>query len=144
MVRGQKRKELLSPSEIQSLQDEKRELEATKQEIAAGAGDGRMNAASLDQQIRKIDDAIQERTPDKPSGVQKDRLWKEEKELEERIAEGMPSRYEMRKPTENPGAVRKHMEWCRRNQADIERYVQIQRTLRPQEPKSIEVLRREK
>jgi len=130
------------------LQDEKQEIQATINELEGGAGAGSagsaINVGSLKQQMASLDRAIEERTPEKIHGVTKDRLWKEEKDLEAKIADGMPSRYEMRKPTENPGAVRKHMEWCKRNQQNIERYVQIQRILKPMEPKSIEVLRRDK
>lgn len=138
------KKEYLSLSEVQNLQDEKRELEATVREIEGGAGDGRVDAVRIKQEIRMLETAIGDRTPEKVSGPQKDRLCSEEKDLEKVIATGMPTRYEMARPTKNPGAVRKHMEWCKRNQASIERYVEIQRKIRPMEPKSIEVLRREK
>ena len=145
---GKKKQEFLSPSEVQSLRDEKQELQATLNELQNGAGSGTsgsgINIAGIKGEMARIDKAIEERTPEKPSSITKDRLEKEEKALEERIAEGMPTRDEMARPTKNPGAVRKHMEWCKRNQASIERYVQIQRTLRPMEPKSIDVLRREK
>ena len=134
----------MSPSEVQSLQDEKRELEATEREIQEGAGDGRIDASRIRKEISRIDNAIGERTPERVSGTRETSLKKEEESLELKIAEGMPTRDEMMRPTKNPGAVRKHIEWCKRNQASIERYVQIQRTLRPLEPKSIEVLRREK
>ena len=143
MTRG-KKKEYLSPTEVQSLQEEKRELEATVREIESGAGDGRIDVSGIRKEISKLDNAIGDRTPDKVYGVQKDKLAKEERELEAAIADGMPTRDEMARPTKNPGAVRKHMEWCKRNKGTIDRYVQIQRQLRPMEPKSIEVLRREK
>jgi hypothetical protein len=129
---------------MQSLQEEKRELETTVREIEDGAGDGRIDSTRIKAEILRIDNVIGEGTPNKIYGVQKDKLAKEEKELESRIGEGMPTVDEMRRPTRNPGAVRKHMEWCKRNQANIERYVEIQRQLRPLEPKSIEVLRRER
>ena len=134
----------MSPSEVQSLQDEKRELEATEREIQDGVGDGRIDATRIRNEIRKIDNVIGDRTPERVSGSRETSLRREEEALESKIADGMPTRDEMARPTKNPGAVRKHMEWCKRNQASIERYVQIQRQLRPLEPKSIEVLRREK
>lgn len=149
MVRGQKKqKEYLSPSELINLNDEKAELRSTLKELEEGAGSGNrgseVQAGQLNREIARIDNAINERTPVKARGIEKDALLKEEKELEEAIAAGMPTRFEMRRPTENPGAVRKHMEWGKRNQSRIERYVKIQRILRPMEPKSIEVLRKDK
>lgn len=147
MVRGQKKtQEYLSPSEHQALNDEKQELRATIKEIEEGAGEG-SRSVSVDQlrkEEAKIDRMISERTPVNVRAIEKDKLAKEEKELEEAIAEGMPTRYEMQQPSKNPGAVRKHMEWDRRNFKNISRYVQIQRILRPMEPKSIEVLRKER
>ena len=144
-ARGTKKKpELLSPTGVQNLQEEKREIDATIREVESGVGDGRIDVGKLKGESRRLEDEIHERTPAKTTGITKDRLVKEESELEDKIAEGMPTRYEMQQPTKNPGVVRKHMEWCKRNQANIERYVQIQRTIRPFEPKSIEVLRKEK
>ena len=129
------------------LKGEQQELQSTINEIESGAGQGTkasINVAGLKQQMNQIGRAIEERTPATPRGVRKDSLASEEKLLEGKIAEGMPTRDEMRRPHRNPGAVRKHMEWSKRNQARIERYVEIQRTLRPMEPKSIDVLRKEK
>ena len=139
-----KKKELLSPAGIQSLQEEKRDIDSLVKEVEDGAGDGRIDLGKLRAESRRLGEAIEDRSPEKTTGLTKDKFIKEEKELEVKIAEGMPTRYEMQQPTKNPGAVRKHMEWCKRNQSNIERYVQIQRTIRPFEPKSIEVLRKEK
>ena len=150
MTRGQKKpkQEFLSPSEIQNLQEEKHELQSTIKELEGGAGVGSAGAAidisGLKRQVSRIDHVIEERTPERVRGLDKDRMAKEESALEERIAAGMPTRDEMRYPTKNPGAVKKHMEWCRRNENDISRYVEIQSRLRPNDPKSIEVLRRDK
>jgi len=98
----------------------------------------------LKNEINRIGAAIHHGTPGNIRAIEKDKLIKEEKELEDAIAKGMPTFYEMRQPTKNPGAVRKHMAWSRRNKQNIARYKQIQRILRPLEPKSIEVLRKEK
>ena len=146
MTRGQKKREYLSPSELQGLNDERAELQSVKKEMAEGAGIGARQAdvSMIDKQIAGIDRAIEERTPEKIHGLVKDKVYKEEEALEAKIALGMPTRDEMRFPTKNPGAVRKHMEWCKRNEGNISRYVAIQRQLRPMEPKSIEVLRKEK
>lgn len=143
----QKVQQLLSQTEIEGLQDEKKELQSTLREIESGAGQGTsrgVDVGMLKKQIASIDAAIAGGTAATPRAVDKERLVKEEKELEDKIAKGMPTQYEMRYPTKNPGAVRKHMEWSKRNQSFIERYVQIQRILRPFEPKSIENLRAEK
>jgi hypothetical protein len=129
---------------VQNLQDEKRELEATLREVEGGAGDGRVNVGAIKGEIQSLDTAIHERTAPKTTIITRDRLVIEEKELEKAIAEGMPTQDEMRRPSRNPGAVRKHLAWNERNLQRIERYVEIQRTLRPLEPKSIEVLRKEK
>lgn len=137
----------MSPSERQSLEGEKKELETTLSEVE-GAGRGtpaeQIDRSRLKGEIAKIDSAIQARTPGRVVGSQKDKLAKEEKALEAEISSGMPSWYEMRKPSRNPGAVRKHMHWCDRNQSNIERYREIQRTLRPEDPKSIENLRKDR
>ena len=126
------------------MQDEKRELESTLREVESGAGDGRVNVGAIKGEIQSLDNAIHERTAPKTTIITRDRLAAEEKELEKAIAEGMPTRDEMRRPSRNPGAVRKHLEWNKRNLDNIERYVEIQRILRPMEPKSIDVLRKEK
>ena len=147
MTRGQKKqREFLSPSELQGLKDEQAEIRSVIKEVEEGAGTGSKQAdvGQLNREVRRIDKVIEERMPEKIHGIAKDNMAKEEKALEERIAEGMPTRDEMRYPTKNPGAVRKHMEWDKRNAANISRYVYIQRQLRPDEPKSIEVLRKEK
>ena len=148
MVRATKKKdEYLSQSERMGLEQDKKELEQTLAE-AEGSGIG-TQAEGIDRdrlrgEIKRLDVAIGERTPTKPRGPEKDKLVLEEKEIEKQLMEGMPSWYEMRKPSMNPGAVRKHMAWCERNTPAIERYRQIQRILRPMEPKSVESLRKEK
>ena len=65
-------------------------------------------------------------------------------EIEDRLVVGMPTRYEMDHPARCPGAVRKHLAWLSRNNPLIERYVEIQKILRPEEPKSVEALRKDK
>ena len=148
MVRGKGKSQYLSQSELESLKEEKKELANALAEVQEGAGIGtagsQIDLSRLKRDMGRLDAAIEAGTAPTPRAVEKDRLVKEEQELEEAIAQGMPTQYEMRKPSLNPGAVRKHMEWGVRNQKDIQRYVEIQRILRPHEPKSIENLRREK
>jgi len=148
MVRPKKKTtEYLSPAERVSLESEKKELETTltaMQDSGRGTPAEQIDTDRIKGEIKRLDVAIEERTPARVRSTDKDKLIKEEKDLEEKIAEGMPSWFEMRKPSMNPGAVRKHMRWCERNAARIERYRTIQRMLRPFEPKSIEALRKEK
>ena len=153
MVRGKgttaapKVKEYLAPSAVQDLRDEQKEINSVIREVESGAGAGTRGAvevSALKRQSQAIDRTIEERTAPTARGIQKDKLLAEEKELEDQLSLGMPTRYEMAQPTKNPGAVRKHMEWDKRNAHLIRRYVEIQRILRPMEPKSIEVLRKDK
>lgn len=141
-----KKQEYLSPSEREGLESEKRDLEHTLSEAESfgSGGAAQVDTSRLRSEINRLDVAIGERTPGQVRGIQKDKLVKEETEIEEKLVEGMPSWYEMRQPTKNPGAVRKHMAWCTRNKPLIERYREIQRILRPLEPKSVESLRKEK
>ena len=140
-------KEYLSPTERENLQSEKRDLENTLKDME-GYGIGTAGAAidksAITREISMLGNAIDERTAPTPRAVEKDRLVKEEKSLEDAIALGMPTWYEMNKPTRNPGAVRKHMAWSDRNKLNIKRYRQVQRILRPLDPKSIESLRKER
>ena len=141
-------KQYLSNSEVESLTDEKRELEVALNELKSGAGAGsagaQVDVAKIERDIKRIDNAIEEGRAPVARGIEKDRLAAEERELEDELRQGMPTQWEMRKPSLNPGAVRKHMQWGERNFARIKRYVEIQKILRPHEPRSIENLRKEK
>ena len=141
-----KPKKLLSQREIEGLNDEKRELELSLNDNEYGKGTQaeQTDKTKTQYEIKKLDHAIHEGSPGKVRAIEKDKLAKEEEALEKEIATGIPTWYEMNQPTKNPGAVRKHMAWSFRNKANIKRYKQIQRMLRPFEPKSIEVLRKEK
>lgn len=148
MVRGSgKMKELLSASEKENLLDQKRELQdSIKDATMYGKGTAaeQIDQAKAQKQIDNIDKAIADREPPKVKGSQKDALVAEVEQLEAEIREGMPTRDEMRYPARNPGAVRKHMGWSSRNAQKIERYRYLQRLLNPDDPRSIENLRREK
>ena len=150
MVRGQHKatKQYLSQSEVEAMQEEKRELNVALAEVEQGAGAGTqgsgVDVSKIKREIKRVDDVIEAGKAPIARGIEKDRLAKEEAELEEKIALGMPTVWEMRKPSQNPGAVRKHMQWGERNFQNIKRYVEIQKILRPLEPKSIEVLRKER
>lgn len=139
-----------SVAEAAALKDEKRELESTLRETEEyGKGtqrDGSINTAFIKSQISRIDKALEEGTPGKLTGMQRDALVKEAKDLETRFQEGLPTKYEMDHPAKCPGAVRKHMKWLLRFEKTgmVERYRTIQRLLNPGEEQSIETLRKEK
>ena len=148
MVRGSgKTKELLTPAEKGGLLDEKHELQGTlkeTQQYGKGTAAEQLDQAALQRQIDHIDKVIADREPPKLRGAQKDEMAKEAEQLENEMREGMPTRDEMRFPAKNPGAVRKHMAWGTKNAQRIERYRYIQRVLNPDDPRSVENLRREK
>lgn len=149
MVRGKgiQTRELLTPAERESLMGERRELEdALKDKKGYGIGTQaeQIDEAKLQQQIRRIDLAIANREPPKLTGTDRDKMSKEVDELQGALEAGLPTRDEMDHPAKNPGAVRKHMRWLERNAANIERWRYIQRVLNPDDPKSIENLRKEK
>lgn len=150
MVRGQQQRkaEYLSPSQIDSIREEKQDLENVLKEVSDGAGIGssgsQVDVGKIKRDIARLNDVIDSGTAPEARGANKDRLAAEEKELERALMEGMPTQWEMRKPSLNPGAVKKHIRWGERNFSNIKRYVEIQRMLRPDEPKSIENLRKER
>lgn len=141
-------KELLSQTEIATLNDEKRDLQSTLNELKEADGSSRagsVDTIAIQGKIKHIDRAIEDRVVhDIMRGAKKDSIIREERDIEDRLVIGMPTAYEMDHPSRCPGAVRKHMAWNARNDALIRRYVEIQKILRPLEPKSIESLRKEK
>ena len=148
MVRGSgKVKELLSQAEKEDLLDQKQGLMDIQKETESygkGTSAEQVDQAAIQRQIQRIDKAIADREPPKLRGPQKDEWSKEAEQIENELREGMPTKEEMRFPAKNPGAVRKHMNWDARNREKIERYRYIQRVLNPDDPRSVENLRREK
>lgn len=150
MVRGRGGKghgEILSVAETESLLGERQELkEVLKERRTAGIGTSadQLNEAAIQRQIKHIDQAIADRQAPKVSGVEKDAMTKELERLRETLQVGLPTRDEMDKPSKNPGAVRKHMNWNAKNGKNVERWRYLQRVLNPDSPQSIEQLRREK
>lgn len=138
----------MSQSEQIALKEERNELNVALKEVEEGAGQGtagsQVDTGRIKREISRIDSILEQSVAPSVRSSEKDRLEKEEAELERIIAEGMPTQYEMRQPSKNPGAVAKHIAWSNRNQQNITRYVQIQKLLRPGEFKSIENLRKEK
>lgn len=150
MVRAKaKPKEVLSVNELGSLEQERAELERSLREgegYGAGTKGEQVDKVAIQRQIKRISQSILDGSPGKLTGKQADSLEREARQLEERFQEGLPTRFEMAHPSKCPGAVRKHMKWLERNQntGAVDRYRQIQRTLRPGEEKSIETLRKDK
>jgi len=148
MTRGKgKNVEILSPSERQVLEDEKRELQDSLKEAdqyGKGTAAEQMDRSTIKKQIDRIDHEIDSRQAPKVRGAAKDDLVKEAEELALRLQENMPTKDEMRYPVKNPGAVRKHMNWCKKNAVNVERYRYIQRIINPEDPRSVENLRKEK
>jgi hypothetical protein len=150
MVRGRgvrRQQETLSNTEKDTLKQERRDLEGQLNELkefGQGTPAAQIDQSAIKKQIDRIDRAIEERAIPKVSGSRKDDMAKEAREIEARISEGMPTRDEMDHPARNPGAVRKHMSWLNRNTPAIERYRTIQRTINPDNPESVERLRKDK
>lgn len=146
MVRGKQKKEVLSYSERQGLQEQKRDAEGVlrtvKEEKEGSAGAARIDEGALRREINYLEEQIRRGTPSK--SADKDKMNSEAKGIAEKLKDGMPTRYEMDHPAKCPGAVRKHMSWNKRNKSEINRYIQIQRTLNPDAPRHIEELRKEK
>lgn len=142
--------QILTTGELQSLKDEKHELESTLKSleggdrVGAGTAAEQIDRGKLRAEAQRLGKLIESGTPGKISGQTKDRLFEEARQLGEQIQNGMCSQDEMRRPEKHPGSIQKHVEWERRNQANIQRWKQIQRQLEHSDPTaaSIERLRR--
>ena len=109
---------ILSTTEVEQVKEEKKELEGVLQESEiAGVGTQaeQMDKARIKSQIRRLDLVLEESTPGRLTGQQRDALAKREIELEDILRQGIPTYDEMHHPAKNPGAVRKHMSWDLRN-----------------------------
>jgi hypothetical protein len=136
-------KKMLSSSEIAQLNDEKKELQNILQEAGDKDRATNVDIYAIQNRIKLIENQLTARETPEVSGSMKDKLIREEKDIEDKLIVGMPSRREMAMPHKFPQAVRKHMAWDARNDKLIRRYVEIQNILRPEEPKSIEELRKD-
>jgi hypothetical protein len=146
MVRAKKHPaRILSQTEIEGLREEQRELqEQLDTSYGVGTAASQIDKGRLKARIAEIDHIIGELSAPSVRGASKDRLVKEAEELEEQLAVGMPTRWEMDHPAKCPGAVRKHINWESRNRARIERYRYIQQVINPDAPRSVESLRKDK
>jgi hypothetical protein len=145
-----KKKQVLSVTELDGLKSEKRDLEgalADAEGFGSGTAGGQVDKSKIKAEIAHYDREIHDGSPGRVTAKTKDNLYREEKALEEQFRKGMPTRSEMRNHMgRHPGAVRKHKFWLNENQKSgyVDRYREIQRTLRPGEEKSIEELRKDK
>ena len=140
-----KKKEILTPSEIKSLKDEKRSAEQTLKELE-GFGSGTkadaIDKAGLSREINHFGKLIHEHEGiGKLKGVTKDKMAKRAKELASTIQQGMPTYDEMNSLSKHPGAPVKNLNWERRNAGNINEYKQIMRRIDPS-ASSVENLRR--
>ena len=144
MTRG-KGKKILSYSERQELASQKRDAENLLRDAKEEpAFKKTVDQAALSREIQHLDKELREGTAPRLTAVRKDTVHREVKELEEKLKDGLPSRAEMAHPGRYPGAVQKHMKWCRAQAENIERYKQLQRQLEPDAPANYETLRRDK
>ena len=135
----------LSQTEINSLEDERKELESTIRESEDKDRAIGVDVSQLRNRSNQINRALESRVVEEVRGVSKDKLIREEREIEDfLVSSGMPTQYEMDHPARCPGAVRKHLKWLDRTRKAVSRYVEIQKILRPEEPKSVEALRKDK
>jgi hypothetical protein len=137
----------LSKTEREGLDDQKKDLEGQLKELdefGRGTPAAQMDKATIQKQINRIDRVIEQHEPPKISGSRKDELDKECQDIRGVLVQGMPTKYEMDHPAKCPGAVRKHLNWLKRNTKLIERHRTIQRLINPDEPLSVEDLRKEK
>lgn len=145
MVRGKGlNAQALSPTEIDNLKEQKGELESVlreKNEFGKGTSAEQIDETAIHRQINRLDKVINDQP--RLSTRQKDEAYKRMVEIEERVQEGMPTRYEMDKPHKNPGAVRKHLDWSKRNAGSIEEYRNLKNLL-GEHGRSIESLRKDR
>ena len=97
----------------------------------------------LSKTIRSIEDDLEENSPPQVDAPTRDALVMRQRELREKIKEGMLTHEEMRRNP--PGAVDRHRKWEKQNTDRILEYKNIWRTLEPESDAkdlaSIEVFR---
>jgi len=77
--------------------------------------------------LKRLETSLERDTPREYTGTDLDKAVRREKELREKIKNGMPTSEEMRRNP--PGALDKHMQWEARNKADIAEWKNIRRRL---------------
>lgn len=145
--KAKKQQEVLSNTEKEVLSGQRQDLVTQLKdlnEFGQGTAASQIDKGAIQKQIDRIDRTMEVYAPPKLSGARRDELVKEAEDIKVKLAIGMPTREEMNHPAKNPGAVRKHMYWDSRNKPLIERFRTIQRLINPDEPESIETLRKDK
>lgn len=85
------------------------------------------DASTMFATLKRLEASLARDTPREYQGSDLDTAVRREKELREKIAEGMPTAAEMRRNP--PGALDKHMNWEARNKQDIAEWKNIKRRL---------------
>lgn len=112
---------LLRPAQVESL-----EHEATRLKSMVNAPPYVQKAVDMKTamgELKRIEASLNSAAPKKYEGTDLDKAVKREKELREKILDGMPTAAEMRKAP--PGALEKHMAWENRNKQNIEEWKNI-------------------
>lgn len=105
-------KPLLRPHQLADAQDERRTLEAKMRSPHI------QDKGEVAKQIKRLDASLNQQTPKPFVGKDLDKAIEFERELREKIVQGMPSHEEMRKAP--PGAIDKHLNWEKRNKVNVE------------------------
>jgi len=144
MTRGKGKAKILSQGEVENIKGLKQEAESNLREAKQyGVG---TSATGIDQskiiaEIKHYDKVLAEGVAPKVRGSVKDDMRTEAKALQEKMQQGMPTRYEMDNPGRCPGAVHKHLNWMKRNDSNVARFKEIQRTLEPEDPTATDIER---
>jgi len=115
---------LLRPNQREEMQSEKKVLE-NKMKNPYIHDKGAVNT-----QLRKLSNQLETQVPKPYNPNEVDSMVKKEKDLREKILNGMPSQEEMRKSP--PGAVGKHMAWEKRNKGKLLAWKETRLRLEPE------------
>lgn len=115
---------LLRPHQREEMQSEKKVLE-NKMKSPYIQDKGAVNT-----QLRKLSNQLETQVPKPYNPNEVDSMVKKEKNLREKILNGMPSQEEMRKSP--PGAVGKHMAWEKRNKEKLLAWKETRLRLEPE------------
>jgi len=132
----------LSIGEREDLKGLKQEAVATLKHLEANPGTARsemIDKGHLKREIDRYDGILAENSPSVPRGTNKDHMVARAKELAETLQKDMPTREQMDHPARNPGAIRKHMFWNKKNEKNVQEYKELQRRLEPDDPTATDV-----
>jgi len=138
---------VLSESERETLRELKAEAEDTLKhtgEFGKGTSAEQIDEGRVKAEIAHYEKALHDGSP-VVRGKKYDDLVREGMRISEILEKGLPTRDEMRHPSKNPGAVRKHLKWVHSHAEANARYENIRKTLGADcELPSVEQLRKEK